>query len=142
MKREPLPENPDNAALGQAIREVEECVHHTGDRLDARLTKHSASFDKRLARVNSRLTKIEKANAGMRHVLGVGEDGQVIRQTPMLMSRLGFFSTISGVVFGLFLIVQLGNAVWPSVDLMAHEVWAFVLQQPVGAITPPPTPRR
>lgn len=116
VKRDPLPEHPTNGDLGRAIMQVEECAHTIG-----------ARHEKALKALTSRLSKIEKQNVGVRKVVGVDDQGNVIRKTPMLMSQLGFFSTLSGVVFGLFLVVQLGNAVWPSVHLMAGELWRFAL---------------
>lgn len=127
MKRDPLPEHPDNGALGRAIREVEECVHETGAALGRKLASHRKH-------VNKRLATIEQQLAGVRLVVGVDDKGNVIRKTPLLMSRLAFFSTFSGAVVGLFLVVQLGNALWPSIHSAAGVVWNFVLHY--GA--PPP----
>ncbi len=130
MKRDPLPDNPDNAALGRAIVQVEECVHETGKAMG----REHAKLRAQVTRMHTRLTRMEKQGAGVRQVVGVGENGEIVRKTPMLMSRLSFFSTIMGCIFGLFLVVQLGNALWPSIHLMGDELWAFIIRQGGGAV--------
>lgn len=129
-KRAPLPDDPTNGELGVAIRQVEDCVHETG----AKMAREHVKLRRQVTRMHTRLTRIEKQNAGVRQVVGVNDRGEIVRRTPMLMSRLSFFSTLMGCIFGLFLVVQLGNALWPSIDLMGHELWAFVIRQGGGAV--------
>jgi hypothetical protein len=125
VKRDPLPDDPSPADLGRAIMQVEECVHETG----AGLAREHTKLRKQVTRLHTRLTRIERQNAGVRHVVGVNDEGEVIRKTPLLMSRLSLVSTLGGALFAVFLVVQIGNAVFPALSLGAVELWHFIIRQ-------------
>jgi hypothetical protein len=126
VKRPPLPENPDNGQLGQAIRDVEECVHEASKASLAAIARHRAASDKRLATMSRRLGKMEAMQGAIRLAIGLDDKGNVVRRTPLTMSRFEAIATLGGVVTVAVGGVQLVIHLWPGLALLARELWAWV----------------
>lgn len=128
MKREPLPKDPDNDQLGRAIREVEDCVHETGKRLSAEIARHRSSTDGRISKINTRLARMERVQAGVRQVVGVNDEGKVIRRSAMSWGRMEVIATLGGVVTVAVGAVQLFIHLLPAIELGGLAVWSWLFK--------------
>lgn len=123
VKFDPMPEEPSQADTLRAVYQLHECVE------DGRgvAVKHAEDDRRDHRNITRRMSRVEKQVAGIAAVVGVDKEGKRVRKTLLTMSQLELFSKISGFGFGVILLVQALNAVWPGVKAAALALWAFML---------------
>lgn len=126
MAKLDMPEDPDNASVGDAIRligQVHKCVedHRSDDKRDhTRVSKRVGDVERRVGQVDKKLDLVM-------HAIGIDARGKIVRKTFVNMGQLEFVSKVGGAAAVVVVVIRFAVFAWPFVAGFAKATWHYVL---------------
>lgn len=127
MKMDPLPSAPTNADLGDRLGQVHTCLEANAEAV-AKTAKAAVAAHRGLTQ---RVAKLDKRVAGLAKAIGVDEDGNKVPHAWWKVWRIKSVFEMTpwqfgGALSGLFFLLKIIDAVWPSVLSAAQALWRLI----------------